>query len=89
MITGQLDKNQHCPSCHRLLDGFTSINNDKHPQPDDVTMCAYCDTILQFTDGLGLKIASQEAAEAHQKSMMELFDTMSYKKIFPNGIKSD
>ena len=89
MITGQLDKNQHCPSCNRIVDGFTSLNHDQHPLPDDVTMCAYCDTILQFTDGLGLKIASQEAAEAYHQYMMELFDTLPYKKIFPNGIESD
>ncbi len=63
MRTGQLEVQPHCPTCKKLLDGFTAIDHDKKPKAGDVTICAYCNEVLQFTDDMSLKLASPGVIE--------------------------
>lgn len=63
MKSGQLDTRPHCPTCKKMLDGFTAVDHEQNPQPGDVTICAYCNEVLQFTDDMGMKLASPEAIE--------------------------
>ena len=63
MNTGQLDTHPYCPSCRKLLDGFTAVDHDKKPKAGDVTICAYCNVVLQFNDDMSMKLASPEVIE--------------------------
>lgn len=63
MTTGQLKNQPHCPGCNHLLDGLTGVDHDRQPSPGDVTICAYCNEVLQFTDDMSLKLAPPEVIE--------------------------
>ncbi len=63
MKTGQLNTRPNCPTCKKLLDGFTSVDHDNKPEEGDVTVCAYCNEVLQFNGDMSLKLASAEVIE--------------------------
>jgi len=46
-----------------LIDGFTAVDHDHEPKPYDVTICSYCNEVLQFTGDMSLKLASPEVIE--------------------------
>lgn len=50
MTVGKLDTpHLRCPQCDHLLDGYAAVDGgDKTPQPDDITVCAYCLVTLEF-----------------------------------------
>jgi len=51
----QIEDNS-CPSCHTKLDGATSLHApEAKPKPDDVTVCMYCQAILQFGHEMELR----------------------------------
>ena len=58
--SGRLKKAPKCPRCRTGLDGWTGMKPGTAPRPGDVTVCALCSTVLQFTKGLGLKRAPAE-----------------------------
>jgi hypothetical protein len=60
MRTGKLNSAPNCPSCEKLLDGFTHLAVDSAPNPGDVTVCCYCSAVLQFTDDLNLTHADAD-----------------------------
>jgi hypothetical protein len=49
-----------CPTCDKRLDGATAIvvdgKKDLGPAPGDITVCAYCQTILLFDDRLRMRL---------------------------------
>jgi hypothetical protein len=54
-----------CPTCGTTLDGVTESRlDDSHPTPGDVSVCAYCSTVLMFTgDGdtlTGLRVVTDD-----------------------------
>lgn len=49
-----------CVRCGHLLDCATSIEGTPSPQEGDVTVCAYCNCVMEYTEGLRLKEASAE-----------------------------
>ena len=63
MKTGQLDTRANCPTCKKLLDGYTAVDHDHKPQAGDVTICTYCNEVLQFNDDMSMKLASAEVIE--------------------------
>ena len=63
MKSGQLETRSHCPTCKKLLDGFTAVDHDKKPKAGDVTICSYCNEVLQFNDDMSMKLASPEVIE--------------------------
>ena len=44
-----------CPECNKKLDAATGVDHDSRPEPNDVTVCLYCATVLQFNDDLTLR----------------------------------
>lgn len=38
-----------CPTCHRKLDGASSVAHPHKPSVGDLTVCLYCGTVLAFT----------------------------------------
>lgn len=54
--------NPSCPVCHANLSAVGSPNGDM-PKPGDITICAYCASVLTFTDGLGLEQAGELSPE--------------------------
>jgi len=46
----------HCPNCHKYLDAATCISSQgAAPEPDDITICAYCGHLMAFDDTLRLR----------------------------------
>jgi hypothetical protein len=42
-----------CPACGAILDGATSVDLDgAMPRPGDVSICAYCASLLVYSDEL-------------------------------------
>lgn len=37
-----------CPKCAKILDGWSSVGHENMPKDGDVTLCAYCRTLLTF-----------------------------------------
>lgn len=48
----------NCPTCKAEADAATHIDGEGSggPRPGDLSVCAKCGEVLQFTDGLGLKL---------------------------------
>jgi len=51
-IHGRLENAPKCPTCGKLLDGFT--NTELHavrPTPGSIMICSYCETVMEFMEG--------------------------------------
>ena len=46
--------------CAAKLDAATNVSGAGRPGPGDVTVCIYCRSILEFTEGMGLRLLPQE-----------------------------
>jgi len=64
-----------CPHCHKTLDACTSVNSDgsKPRAEHSVTVCAYCHTLLMFTEA-GLQYAPQEALDGFPVQIREAIE---------------
>lgn len=52
--------NRHCPDCRELLDEVEALSEEgTTPSPGDLTICAFCATVLKFTEGLQLQVARE------------------------------
>ena len=71
-ITGQLKTKPVCPKCETLLDGFTGVDNTNSPESGDITICAYCTTILKFTDNMGVDIMTAKELDEIPKEELYL-----------------
>ncbi len=49
-----------CPACRSTLDGATGVGHDEKPTAGDVTVCAYCFVVLEFTESLQLRELSTD-----------------------------
>lgn len=43
---------QNCPRCYNVLNASSSLDKDITPDPGDLTICAYCGTVLEFDENL-------------------------------------
>lgn len=61
MRSGRIKDAPVCPMCKKILDGWTATDEEGNTGPveGDVTVCIYCQAVLQFKD-LGLVLASAE-----------------------------
>ncbi len=61
MRSGFIKDAPACPRCKKILDGWTATEEagNTGPAEGDVTVCAYCQAVLQY-DGLGLILAPAE-----------------------------
>lgn len=41
-------RGSRCPQCGALMDGATGLTGDRAPRPGDISICVYCQEILQF-----------------------------------------
>lgn len=49
-----------CPVCEEVLNAASSLDGVSQPKPDDVTVCAYCTSLLKYNKGMMLAILSEE-----------------------------
>lgn len=61
--TAKLGSAPSCPHCKKRLDGFAHLEGKATPSVGDITVCAYCSSVLEFTSGLKLKFAAMEGLE--------------------------
>ena len=52
---GRIKSNPQCPTCKRIVNGFSSLDQEHSPTEGDYTICAYCLEFNVFTDNLGLR----------------------------------
>jgi hypothetical protein len=52
-----------CPVCLRVVDAATNVVGASKPTDGDWSLCAYCGTILRFTNTLGLRCATNDELE--------------------------
>lgn len=61
MTSHKLDHDNPCPSCDANNDGTTGVTDiDAKPTPGDLSVCAYCHTMLQFDENLQSQILTPE-----------------------------
>lgn len=77
-ITKKLDRETAplCPFCKERLGGWTNVLNNNKPKPDDVSICQYCETVLEFNDDMSLRIASQEVIESVMAKLKVTYEAM-------------
>lgn len=51
----------HCPKCNHELSGHSSLQGALTPDIGDYTICVFCATILEYTEGMNLKIVTDES----------------------------
>jgi hypothetical protein len=44
----------NCPSCKKILDAATPMEEGATPSPGDVSVCCYCHAVLQYSDDMRL-----------------------------------
>lgn len=54
------DKINLCPNCKGRHDTYAQPGEPQAPEPGDITICQYCLTVLEFTEGMELVIADME-----------------------------
>ena len=60
-----------CPTCSKTLSGSTSTN-PRPPAPGDITVCAYCGTVLVFADAGFDKLTAEARAQLPADTRAEL-----------------
>jgi hypothetical protein len=75
-----MNKAASCPSCGRSdLDGATHAAASDHvviPKPEDISICAYCGAINQFTEDMDLK-----ACDIDKLSGLDAMDRARLRKL--------
>lgn len=64
---GKLDSQPECPSCKKVLDGWSSTSpGGGGPSDGDVTVCIYCGSALEFADNLTrFKLIPDDQVDTH------------------------
>jgi DNA-directed RNA polymerase subunit RPC12/RpoP len=44
-----------CLNCKKEIDGATPVGGGRGPQPDDVSVCAYCGHLQAYGEGLAMR----------------------------------
>lgn len=70
MDKGFLLKDKHkCPTCGAILNaGFPMSATGSFPKANDVTICGYCSSILQYNPDLSYREADLEALKKESKN---------------------
>jgi hypothetical protein len=56
-----------CPVCFTKLDAVTSVEGEFTPKVGDCTICLGCASVLQFTEGMELRLSSLMEIPAHSR----------------------
>jgi hypothetical protein len=60
-VLGHKIDDNACPSCWKKLDGASALDPDcPKPKPNDLTVCFYCQAILQFGHEMELRKVTME-----------------------------
>lgn len=52
-----------CPNCGHALSWTTNLQDDEQPEPDDLTICLFCESVLVFDQAMALQRLTQAAYE--------------------------
>jgi hypothetical protein len=73
-----------CPACGRTLDGALAMAHDGGgPKPGDVTVCIDCESLLEFTDGPGLR--RLDLASLDDRTKAELYACLNLVRLAKRG----
>ena len=62
-----------CPVCLRAVDAASDVEGNARPNPGDMTICAYCASLLEFDHEMRPQFVSD--------STLAAMDTETYRKI--------
>lgn len=83
----RLNANPNCPNCGILLTGYgekdLNTKPGRHPIPGDLTVCAYCETVLTYIDdGRGLRLQQIEIATLNPEERADIESAMKTMRQF-------
>ncbi len=56
----RIDDKHVCPGCGAKLNGATSLEDSKAPNPGDYSVCLYCTAFLVFMEELAMRFMTEE-----------------------------
>jgi len=69
-----------CTRCEAKIDACTGTTGAKVPVLDDISVCFYCQHVMQFNDDLSLRDASPEAVEDVMLEISRIQNAISHGK---------
>jgi hypothetical protein len=82
------NRTARCPACLKTLDGAYNPWNDATPEAGDISICAYCTTLLAFADDLTLRtlpVAVYEALSPAVQRQLSLIRELAAARILRDG----
>lgn len=76
MHTTRGNRQARCPACSRRSTARQTRTGDTTPKADDLSVCAYCSSLLVFNTDLTLRSMSQaelEALPAQERATLSLY----------------
>lgn len=62
----------HCPACGHPIDSASVLFDETvRPSPGDLTVCLYCQTVLEFNPILKLQLADEAGLSVREKAYIE------------------
>jgi uncharacterized protein with PIN domain len=61
-----------CPKCGHTLNAVMSLFVNAFPEVDDYTICAHCNTILQFEEDFSMRIAQHVPSDVAEQFQLFL-----------------
>lgn len=65
-----------CPKCGKPLTGHTAVEDVGVPELGDVSICLHCCTILEYAEGMTLKVMTDDALIEWAKVDAGMFSLM-------------
>ena len=76
-MTVHLTQLNACPTCKTKLDAATNITEDTAPAAGDITVCAYCTSLLEFKDDGTLEAIQIETLQPDMQEIInEVIDSL-------------
>lgn len=69
-----------CTRCEKTIDACTGISGTNAPEEDDITVCFYCQHVMQFNKDQSLRDASPEAIEETMLELSRIQNALTRKK---------
>jgi hypothetical protein len=79
-----------CPHCGTNLDAHACTTSDEStkPQPDDISVCAYCASFLIYNDDLSLRIFTDDDYRALEPRIANVMIAMQKQLFKDNPLNS-
>lgn len=79
----------YCPVCGAMSDAVVPTDGTYHPpSPHDITICAYCSSVLEFTDDMNQIVCTPETFNSLAEDVqLQIVKAVEASKIFAHVVK--